>query len=193
MSNTEIEEGREISPSVGMELRRLRKSRRMSIAELAAATGRSSGYLSQVERGFSDISILDLQRITHALGVPLSWFFVNTAQPDERGHIVRAGSRRQVGSRETGLTEELLSPDIGGRFEMFQSVFEPGATMERVQRRATEEAGYVVSGEFELSLEGRKFHLNAGDAFRINGEYYSWRNPGSERTVIVWVISPPIY
>ena len=183
-----------LKPALGRDIRRLRKGKGITIKELAAATGRSVGYLSQVERGLSEISVSDLQRVTRVLGVPLSWFFVNEpAPPAERGYVVRAGSRRQVGSRADGLVEELLSPDLGGSFEVFRSVFEPGAVMEQAQRRATEEAGYVVTGEFELWLDDRHFHLHEGDSFRFSGEAYRWRNPGTTATVVLWVIAPPVY
>lgn len=184
----------QVKAGVGQELRRLRKLRRMTIARLAASTGRSVGFLSQVERGLTDISIRDLQGITEALNVPLSWFFVNAAAPErEQGHVVRADARRQVGNREGGLVEELLSPDLGGSFEMFRSQFEPGAEMETAQRRQTEESGFVVSGELDLFIDEQCFHLGQGDSFRINGELYRWRNPGGEPAIVIWVISPPIY
>ena len=98
-----------------------------------------------------------------------------------------------VGSRETGLVEELLSPDLGGSFEIFRSVFEPGAELPAPQRRATEEAGYVVSGELELWLDDRRFHLREGDSFRFSGELYRWHNPGDRPAVVIWVIAPPVY
>lgn len=181
-------------PTLGHDLRRLRKLRRITLAELAAATGRSVGFLSQVERGLSDISVADLQHVTRVLEVPLSWFFINAlAPPAERGRVVRADARRRVGCREDGLVEELLSPDLGGSFEVFRSVFEPGAEMAEAQRRATEETGYIVSGELEMWLEGNHFHLYAGDSFRFAGESYRWRNPGSVQAIVIWVIAPPVY
>ena len=179
---------------IGQDLRRLRHLRQMTIAELAAATGRSAGFLSQVERGLSEIALKDLQSITDVLNVPLSWFFVNEAAPaGEHGYVVRADARRQVGSREGGLVEELLSPDLGGSFEFFRSVFSPGAEMETAMRRETEEAGYVVEGELELFIDERCFRLVQGDSFRVNGELYRWRNSGEEPATVIWVISPPIY
>jgi len=191
---TSLLSGQVYKAGLGQDLRRLRKLREMTIAELAVATGRSVGFLSQVERGLSEISVRDLQRITETLNVPLSWFFVNEEAPEEeRGYVVRAGARRQVGSRDGGLIEELLSPDLGGRFEVFRSVFEPRAEMETAQRRDTEEAGYIVEGELELYVDERTFHLSAGDSFRLSGEMYRWRNPGDKSTVVIWVISPPVY
>ncbi len=183
-----------LKPAIGRDIRRLRKSKRITIKALAAATGRSVGFLSQVERGLSEISVSDLQRITRALEVPLGWFFVNEPAPaDERGYVVRAGARRRVGSRAGGLVEELLSPDLGGSFELFRSEFEPGAEMETPQRRSTEEAGYLVAGELELWIGERHFHLRAGDSFRFGGEPFRWRNPGTAPAVVVWVIAPPVY
>ncbi len=187
-------EGPQLRSSLGHDLRALRRLRRMTIAELAAATNRSVGFISQVERGLSQISLRDLQRLTEVLDVPLSWFFINEpAPPGERGYIVRSADRRQVGSREGGLIEELLSPDLGGTFELFRSEFEPGAEMPAPQRRETEEAGFVIEGELELWLDERHFHLVAGDSFRFHGEAYRWRNPGERSAVVLWVIAPPVY
>lgn len=183
-----------INPAVGRDVRRLRRLRRMTIKDLAQQTERSVGFLSQVERGLSDVGLSDLRRIAATLGVPLSWFFINdAAPPEERGYVVRAAARRRVGSRTDGLVEELLSPDLGGSFEVFRSVFEPGAEMAQPARRNTEEAGYVVAGDFELWVDDVHFRLRAGDSFRFSGEAYRWRNPGAEATVIIWVISPPVY
>lgn len=183
------------SPSeIGHDIRRLRRLRGLALAEVAARTGLAGAFLERVEAGEAALSVDDLQRITRLLDVPLSWFFINAlGPPEERGHVVRAAARRRVGEGGGGLVEELLSPDLAGGFEMFHSTFEPGAEMAEAQRRNTEEAGYLVSGELELWLDQRRFHLYPGDSFRFSGEYYRWRNPGDREAVVVWVISPPIY
>ena len=156
--------------------------------------GRSVGFISQVERGLSSPSIDDLRAISAALGVPTSWFFMSdNVDPDERGVIVRAGARRALGTRETGIVEELLSPDLGGSFEMFRSEFQPGAEMMTAVLRETEEAGYVVSGVLDLWIGHKHFHLEAGDTFRFDHKPYRWKNPGDEPTVIIWTVSPPVY
>ena len=40
----------------------------------------------------------------------------------ERGDVVRAGGRRSLGTAEEGLVEDLLSPDLGGSFEIVNKV-----------------------------------------------------------------------
>lgn len=179
---------------IGSEIRQLRKAKGLTLHDLAAAIGRSIGYVSQVERGLSVPSIDDLRRLAAVLDVPLGWFFVHENVPEEeRGLVVRRANRRSLGSAEGGLTEELLSPDLGGTFEVVLSSFEPGAGPSTPQQRATEELGYLVSGRLRLWIGERCFDLVAGDSFRLQGQPFRWYNPGTEKAVVVWVIAPPIY
>lgn len=179
---------------LGRELRGLRRTRGLTLAELGAKLGRSVGYLSEVERGLTVIAIDDLRRVARLLGVPISWFLVDTeAEENERGRIVRWGSRRRIGSVETGHIEELLSPDLGGSFEMILSTFAPGAERNFFITRDTEETGYVVSGELILWIGAEEYHLTQGDSFRINREPARWRNAGRVPATVVWVIAPPVY
>jgi transcriptional regulator with XRE-family HTH domain len=180
--------------AVGRDIRALRKSRGLTLAELALRIGRSIGWMSQAERGRSALSINDLRRIAGALDAPISWFFAHEGVPEaERGYVVRAGSRRQIGSVEGGLIEELLSPDLGGAFEVVHAAFEPGAELREMVTRPTEESAYIVDGVFELWVGERHFRLGPGDSFRFKGEPHRWRNPGPGRTVTIWVIAPPVY
>ncbi|MEX0970710.1 MAG: cupin domain-containing protein [Paracoccaceae bacterium] len=182
------------SQSLGADLRTLRKSRGMTLVELADRLGRSVGWVSQVERDISSPSIDDLRSFSTAFAVPLSMFFGQTHAPaDEAGYVVRAGARRPIGSGEAGLIEELLSPDLTDDFEVVRSRFEPGAALPAFQTRATQEVGYMVSGRLTLWIGAREYHLNPGDSFRIRGEPHRWANPHDVPAVAIWVIAPPVY
>lgn len=179
---------------LGQEIRKLRKARGHTLTDLATAIGRSVSFISQVERGNAALSITDLKGIAQILEVPLGWFFSHDQVPSgERGKIVRGTDRRRLGALTSGLLEELLSPDIGGAFEMFLSTFEPGAELGTPQRRNTEEEGYVVAGALDLWIGRKRFTIKAGDSFRIVREPFRWANPYPENAVVVWVISPPTY
>lgn len=176
------------------DIRALRKARGLTLAQLALSLGRSVGWLSQVERGISTPSLADLREIADRFGVPLGLFFSHDVPAEaERGVIVRAGRRRSLGTSETGLVEELLSPDLGGSFELIRSEFAPGAALEAANERPTEEAGYVVSGRFDIEIDGVWHSLAAGDSFRFRNKPHRWRNPGDEPAVVVWAVSPPVY
>ncbi|WP_298905591.1 XRE family transcriptional regulator [uncultured Aliiroseovarius sp.] len=180
--------------SLGADIRALRKSRGMTIADLAEALGRSIGWLSQVERDKSDPSISDLRAIGEALGVPMSLLFAHKSSPaGEQGRVVRAGNRRPMGASHEGLREELLSPDLTDDFEMVHSTFAPHSKMQTPASRPTQEVGYMVSGKLDLTIGGRSFTVQAGDSFRIKHEAYDWANPYDEPAVAIWVIAPPVY
>jgi len=176
------------------DIRALRRARGLTLAEIALKLSRSVGWVSQVERGLSTPSLSDLRAFAELFGVPISLFFSHDVPVEsERGVVVRAGRRRTLGTSESGLVEELLSPDLGGSFEMVRSIFAPGAEMKTEQLRPTEEAGYLASGIFEIEIAGIWHRLGEGDSFRFEGKPYRWRNPGTEPAVVIWVVSPPVY
>jgi len=178
---------------IGHDIRALRQGRGWTLVDLAGRLQRSVGWLSQVERGSSEPNLSDIRQIAEIFGLPLSFFFSHSPVDGEADTIVRAGHRRKITDNTMGLTEELLSPDLGGAFEMVRSVFAPGAAITAPVTRPTEEAGYVVSGNLELRVGERCYMLNPGDSFRFASERMAWRNTGTEDAVVIWVIAPPIY
>ena len=190
--------GRSAEPSpLGSQIRDLRAARAMSLAALAEAIGRSVGYVSQMERGRSEISISTLKAISETLGVQISWFFqgYDPRVPEEHGFVVRHEHRRRLDFPGTGIEEELLSPTLTGEVELILSTFAPGARSgEEPVSRMAEQSGYIIEGQLELTVGARRFTLRPGDSFRIGrGESYAARNPGSVTSVSLWVIAPPRY
>ena len=180
--------------SLGADLRAIRKSRGLTLTDLAHVLQRSVGWLSQVERDISEPSITDLRVIAAALDVSVSMLFSHAAAPvGEAGYVVRKGARRQIGSSIAGLVEELLSPDLTDDFEMVHSSFQPHSAITTPVTRPTQEVGYLISGQLDLQIGGRQFTVNAGDSFRIKGEPFLWANPYHTIAVAIWVIAPPVY
>ncbi|MEL6914858.1 MAG: XRE family transcriptional regulator [Pseudomonadota bacterium] len=180
--------------SLGADLRALRKARGFTLQDLAQRLERSVGWLSQVERDLSEPSVSDLRQLAAALDVSVSSLFrSDAAAADDAGRVVRAAARRPIGSREAGLTEELLSPDLTDDFEMVRSVFEPGSALAIPVSRPTQEVGYIVDGKLDLWIGAGLHKLDTGDSFRIRGEPFRWANPHDKPCVAIWVIAPPIY
>ena len=183
-----------IDRRIARDLRALRRARSLTLAQMSESIGRSVGWLSQVERGISMPTLADLSRLADTFGVPMTLFFSREQQAEpEREVIVRANARRNLGSIEPGLEEELLLPVLGGSFEMRRRVFAPGSASDQHAGRDTEEAGYVIAGEIDIEVDGVCHTLQAGDSFRYKGKTMRWRNCGDEDAVVVWVMSPPVY
>ena len=114
------------SGKIGSDIRALRRSRNWTLNDLAEQLDRSVGWLSQVERNVSEPALDDIRKIAGLFSLPVSFFFTDAAVSDEAAYIVRAGSRRIMSDAPKGLAESLLSPDLGGAFEIVHSVFAPG-------------------------------------------------------------------
>lgn len=181
---------------IGPEIRDLRKAKRMTIKELSLATSLSVGHLSEIERGIASPSIKALHDIAKALGVTIGWFLHSSEgnDPAERDYIVRATSRRTL-KFGTGITDELLSPNLRGQLELLMSRLPPhSAGEEAAYTHQGEEAGVVLNGTLELWIGEKCFTLNEGDSFCFPSTMpHRYRNPGEIETVVIWVITPPTY
>lgn len=187
--------GRAMSGQIGEDIRALRKARGLTLQDLASAVGRSLGWLSQVERGQAEPSVRDLGRIADVFGINISFFFRSASRDEgERGLILRAADRFPIGSRASGLTEELLSPTLSGSFEMIKSVFAPKSDSGGpVRRRQREDGGVLVSGRLTLTIGDIAFDLQTGDSFQFVDRDYAWSNPHDEPAEVIWVVSPSVY
>ena len=182
------------SQTLGADLRSLRKTRGLTLEDMAQALDKSVGWLSQVERDISSPRMSDLRQIAELFGVPLSLFFGSHQGPEEEaGLIVRGDQRRTVGVYDSGLVETLLSPDLTDDFEVIHSTFQPGSSRLHDTRRDTQELAYMVAGQLDIWIDGEPFTVAQGDSFRIRGQAYRWSNPYDTPAVAVWVISPPVY
>jgi transcriptional regulator with XRE-family HTH domain len=182
--------------SVGQEVKDLRKATGVTLNDLSEATGLSKGYLSQIERGLSSPSIKALHSISRALGVNISWFF--PTHPDDgdelSNYIVRRDNRRSL-TFESGIRDELLSPNLGRSMEMLRCTFQPHSySGKESYEHKGEEVGFVVSGELTLWLDGKEIALKSGDSFAFESTIpHRYANESDEETVIIWAISPPSY
>ena len=181
---------------VGARIRELRKAKGLKLKDFATETGLSIGYLSQLERDIAAPSIRTLSVVAGALGVNVSWFFPDQSPGDdpENGMVVRADRRRSL-RFESGIRDELLCPTLSGKLELLYCFFEPGASSgDELYSHEGEEAGYVVEGQLELTIESELYSLEEGDSFHfVSSRPHRYRNPGESRTVVIWAMTPPHY
>ncbi len=182
---------------IGHQIRDLRRAKRMTLTELADRIGRSTGNISEIERGKTAVTIPVLQEISAALDVQINWFFHGevSSSKKERHFIVRKENRRTLKLNNAGLTEELLSPNLSGKLEFLLTTYQPGfGTGDNDRFRQGEEAGLILSGTLQITIDEDVFTLEEGDSFTLpeNGSHRCF-NPGDEQVVIAWVMTPPAY
>lgn len=180
---------------LGTRIRGLRKRRGLTLAELAAQSELTAGYISQLERNLAYPSIPALFNIARSLGVTIQWFFASevAVDPADAGYVVRRNTRMSV-HYEDGIIDELLTPQPSRQLEILHSRFPPGTYSQQSYSHEGEEAGYILSGIFELWVGDRHFQLREGDSFSYSSqEPHRYGNPGDSDTLVLWVITPPTF
>lgn len=182
---------------IGEQIRALRKAKKMSTANLAVAIGKSAGFVNNIEKGRSEVSVTILKRVGDVLGVNISWFFqgFNSVTPDEAGLVVRQDNRRTLSLSQAGITEELLSPTVDAESQLLMTTIAPGAsTGEAPITTDGEMTGVVLSGSLQLTIGERQFLLHAGDSFVVpKGVPHHSFNPGEEESRSIWSTTPPVF
>ena len=188
---------------VGQEIRTLRRLRGMTMKDLAQRTGKTIGFISQVERGLSRASLATLQDLAEALEVPLAWLFRagdedDAAESAEKRYVLRKERRRPRAPTSHGTTEYLGMDDflatpasyanMGLGITRFRAGGGTGKAPEKVEFGFI---GLVREGAMALSIDGETIALAAGDAFYVPARTpYRLANTAGEEAEFVWVAVP---
>lgn len=164
---------------IGETLQRLRQARGLSLRTLASRAGFSASFLSQVENGLTSPSIASLEKLAGTLGLRLVDFFQQVeGEPDA---VRRAPDRRPLTSEWSRSRVESLVPTGALRsldgIEI--TVAAGGRSGKDPSPSPAEQLLYVLEGQLAITLEGRRFVLETGDAAAIPASgLYLWENPG---------------
>jgi transcriptional regulator with XRE-family HTH domain len=187
---------------VGERIRRFRKEKGLTLRALADLTGRSIGFLSQVERGLSSISLTALRDLAASLGRPMAAFF-DVADPglddDDRGPVwtlTRAGEESSEVMFSGTRRYQLLSARTGGLvLEPLIVHIAPGGIIEETDPgHVGEEFAYVLKGELLYVIDDREYRLGPGDCMHLRSNVrHRIHNDGDEVTVVVSVLTPRLF
>lgn len=180
------------TPRVGARVRSLRRERGLTIEQLAAATGLTKGFISQLERDRTAPSLSSIARICDALGVRLSTIFEGEPEPA----LVRRNERVPM---DGAFPSEnyLLSSRDEKRFQAIESYVAPGAGAgdELHSLPGEMEFVYVLEGALELQVGDETHQLGQGDAITYPlSKPHTWRNASkTEAARVLWVSTPNPY
>jgi transcriptional regulator with XRE-family HTH domain len=181
-------------PDLGLTIRRLRESRQLSLKEVAARSGLTQSFLSQVERNLTSPSVASLRKVAQAFGVPLTELFQGPVIPENR--VVRRAERRQLIHPSHQWRDYLLTPSLTGKLQVILSVIEPGGGSgeEPYAHDSDEECVVILRGRLEFWVGPDRYMLEEGDSIVFESRIpHRNRNPGPERAEVLWITTPPSY
>ncbi|MEU4245097.1 cupin domain-containing protein [Actinoplanes sp. NPDC026619] len=190
------------SAQVGPRIREFRKQRGLTLRSLAARSGLSIGFLSQVERGISSIGLTALGSVASALGHPVSEFFDDTPAANDPvvvpmpSHFTLTRGENAATQYVSGQQTYRMLSDRGAGLvlEPMMVHIAPGGRRENAYGHAGEEFAYVISGELLYEVDGVEHRLRPGDSVHLRSAVpHRMYNDTDTVTTVVSVVTPRLF
>jgi len=180
---------------IGVNIKRLREEKRISLRALAKNVNISPGFISQIETGKALPSLDTLKSIANCLSTTVGSLIGENQQPgqspvlrmDERKHLDRIGS---------GINIYLLtSPDPNKQMEPLLFKLNANASSgETMYKHFGQEFVMILKGVMEITLNDAVYVLRKGDSIYFNSNTpHSFKNVSKEETEAIWVVTPPTF
>ncbi|HNW39564.1 MAG TPA: XRE family transcriptional regulator [Candidatus Omnitrophota bacterium] len=180
---------------VGVNIRRLREDKGITLRALAKELKVSASFLSQVETGKASPSLSSLKNIADTLSTTIGGL-IGEGQAVSDNPVVKAGERKQLQEVSKGVNIYLLtSQDTNKQMEpLLFRLNEKATSGEASYRHFGQEFVLVLKGIIEITLNEAVYVLKKGDSIYFNSSVpHSFRNISKEAAEAVWVITPPTF
>ncbi|WCM22239.1 cupin domain-containing protein [Paraburkholderia bryophila] len=152
---------------IGQRIRRLRREARLTLLEVASAANLSIGFMSQVERNLTGISISSLVNVAKALNVPLG---VLVDQPRQEQPDSHQGARESYSLDDTQQRYERLSTTFNGSLLNAVKVQLLEGYRSEWVAHGGDEFVYVLSGQVSYAVGKKEYLLASGDSLHFDAQ-----------------------
>ena len=178
---------------LGQRIRLVRTERGMTLADVARETGLSTGFLSQVENGVTNVSLGALYRIAGALRMTAPELLVQGAEPIISVVRRNEGPWRSADDADPPQLARMLTSTPRRRMEVRECIVPPGFRSDPAWSHAGEEILHVLEGSVSVELEGHRLEtLEVGDTIVFEATVpHRWVGGDSEARLLNIVVLPP--
>lgn len=177
---------------IGGKIKELRVSKNLTLKELSEKVQLSIGFLSQLERGLTNVAVDSLEKIAEALEVDLSYFF--SIPKSNNKSILRSYEQEIFQVVNSQFINYHLTNDLENKVMVPRLVqILPSNTEEDVTNynHEGEEFVYVLEGILTLYLDNEKYELYPGDSIHINSTTpHNWANYTNKLVKLLAVNTP---
>lgn len=177
---------------VGNRLREVRKKTGFSQRELAKRAGVTNSTISMIEKNSVSPSVSSLKKVLSGLPMSLMEFFDSEESSRVDMPVVYA-PEDFLDSSVNEIEWKLIGKAFPNRAMSFLVECLPvgSDTGEDMYVHEGEEAGYVLSGKFELTVDGKIYVLEAGQGYYFDSRLeHRFRNPFNEDCRLCSCTSP---
>lgn len=143
-------------PPLGPAIQQHRKARRLTLDQLAAASGVSRSMLSQIERGEANPTFSTLWNVTRALNLELSELIGGEASRGETIEVVPDHATPEIRTGDGKCVLGILSPvQMAGSTEWYLLTMAPGGEL-RSEPHAKGTREHLTVLEGAMTVEGER-------------------------------------
>ena len=175
------------SVRIGAKLRASRQAQRLTLEQLATASGLTKGFISRIERDETMPSVPTLVQLCQALSLPIGTLF---EEPDLQ--LIPLADAPRINMGGVGVDDRMVTPRAEDRVQILRSSMDPhssgGDALYTVN--CDIESVHVVSGTMEITLPDRQVALGSGDTLTFPGRTpHTWL-AGGDGAEALWVLVP---
>ena len=175
--------------SIGERIKMLRQAKSLTQEELATRAGLTKGFISQVERNLTSLSVESLIGILDALDEKPSRFFDGAF--DEK-IVFKLKDRVEMEIEEVNKFQILIPAAQNRLMDPALMELDVGEKTPVEEPHEGEEFGLVLGGSIDLVLGGKAFKLNKGECFYFKAtKRHHIENRRKNKALVLWVSSPP--
>ncbi|MEY3480146.1 MAG: hypothetical protein RIQ71_921 [Verrucomicrobiota bacterium] len=172
---------------IGQALRELRRSRGLSLRDLARKSDCSPSFISQIEQGKTSPSLVSAKRVCRALDMTVAEFLLLNSERRKARHMPGCNPSQIVTKWPKASLCHLLPPSEQTNFSILVLELPPGGqTSWRAARRTMNELAVVLKGKvvFEIGDEQKRMSSNDAAYFDLLNRH-RWRNAGKSRARVL--------
>ncbi|HOF57049.1 MAG TPA: cupin domain-containing protein [Syntrophorhabdaceae bacterium] len=175
--------------SLGERIKMLRQAKSLTQEELAVRAGLTKGFISQVERNLTSLSVESLIGILDALDEKPSTFFDGAF--DEK-IVFRLKDRVDMELEHVKMFQILVPAAQNRQMDPALLELDVGEQTPEEEPHEGEEFGFVLYGAVELTLGGKSYKIKKGECFYFKAsKKHCLTNTRNNRAGVLWVSSPP--
>jgi len=178
----------EVTRNLGVQLKKIRNQRGMSLDDIAKLTDVSKGQLAQMEKGESNPTVSTIWKIADGLKISFSSLLqpqkrsVKKIKPTEVPFLTEDSGRYRVFSIIP------YNPERG--WEFYRVELDPHCSYESAPHMAgVEETLTIVDGQMKLELEAEEVELSKGETLVFSGhQTHRYVNTSDSMSVLHLII-----
>ena len=178
---------------VGKKIKQLRKMQKMTLKDLSDISGIQIATLSRMENFKMTGTLSSHMAIAKALGVDITHLYSDVMQEEEKLDVLSSESNTDVFVHSEKSSYEILTTNLMARRMLPTMVkIEPnGSTNKEHNKGGSEKFIFVLTGEIEIDVGGRKFQLKKRSTLHFDAsKEHFMKNIGKTTAKIISVVTP---